>query len=178
MTVTSGDMSLYSSSGSRSIATSVGTDDASSHEPKPISTPNGLAISAPSGLAAMAVSHSADETLRLAIPEIHQKAAEPSARRIVWPRACRLGERKRQRKQHAGASGVAWKCRRDDAIDEEHAIGQSQCGSSEHTHNRIADALSQTARDDGARHQEGEHDQKNRSVGKTRVGLAPVAACR
>ena len=32
-------------------------------------TPKGFAISAPSGLAAMAVSHSADERLKLAIPE-------------------------------------------------------------------------------------------------------------
>jgi len=51
------------------MADSVGTEAATSHEPKPMFTPNALAISAPSGLAAMAVSHSADETLRLAMPE-------------------------------------------------------------------------------------------------------------
>src|SRR5262245_44169698 len=47
----------------------VGTDDANSHDPKVMLTPNGFAISAPSGLAAIAVSHSADESERLAIPE-------------------------------------------------------------------------------------------------------------
>ncbi len=51
------------------MAASVGTDAASSHEPKPISTPNVRAISAPIGLAAIAVNHSADDRLRLAMPE-------------------------------------------------------------------------------------------------------------
>ncbi len=48
--------------------------------PEPdLSTPAPLAISVPSGLAAMAVSHSADDTLRLAMPEYIRNA--PSRRR-------------------------------------------------------------------------------------------------
>ena len=50
------------------MATSVGTLEAASQEPKPISTPYPRAISAPSGFAAMAVNHRADETVKLAIP--------------------------------------------------------------------------------------------------------------
>src|SRR5262245_33806646 len=56
------------------MAQTVGTDAASSHRPKPISTPAARAISVPSGLAAIAVSHSADDTLRLAMPEYMRKA--------------------------------------------------------------------------------------------------------
>ena len=73
--MTSGRISLKSSQGSNAIATSVGTDEATSHEPKPISRPWPRAISAPSGLAAIAVNHSADDTVRLAMPENIRKAA-------------------------------------------------------------------------------------------------------
>ena len=66
---TSGAVSLKSTNGSSAIAASVGTDEASSHDPKPISTPKVRAISAPSGFAAIAVNQSADDRLRLAIPE-------------------------------------------------------------------------------------------------------------
>jgi hypothetical protein len=74
---------LYKSKGRTSIAASVGTAAATSHEPKPMSTPKGRAISDPRGLAAIAVSQSADETLRLAIPENMRKA--PSLRREGSP---------------------------------------------------------------------------------------------
>jgi hypothetical protein len=67
--VTSGAINRKSSSGKSTIAVSVGSEDASSHDPNPISTPSGRAISAPSGLAAIAVSHSADDSVRLAMPE-------------------------------------------------------------------------------------------------------------
>jgi len=56
------------------MAARVGTDAASSHVPKSMSTPSGLAISAPSGFAAIAVSHSADDNDRLAMPEIISSA--------------------------------------------------------------------------------------------------------
>jgi len=65
----SGPMSHRNSSGMRTIPTSVGTEAAISHEPKPIWTPRARAISAPNGFAAIAVNQSADERLRLAIPE-------------------------------------------------------------------------------------------------------------
>ena len=61
----------------------VGTDAASSHEPNPISTPNVLAISVPIGLAAIAVSHSAEERLRLTMPENIRNA--PRRRRLSSP---------------------------------------------------------------------------------------------
>src|SRR5947207_378060 len=48
---------------------SVGTEAASSHDPNPMRMPKDFAISAPIGLAAIAVSHSADERLRLTMPE-------------------------------------------------------------------------------------------------------------
>ena len=69
MAVTSGLMILYKRNGTRTIARSVGTTDATSHEPKPMFTPLFLAISAPSGLPAIAVSHSAEDSVRLAMPE-------------------------------------------------------------------------------------------------------------
>jgi hypothetical protein len=62
-------MMRCSSHGSTSIATSVGTDEARSHEPKEISTPALRASCAPSGLPAIAVNHSADDKLRLTMPE-------------------------------------------------------------------------------------------------------------
>ena len=61
------------------IAQSVGTHAARSHRPNPISTPSPRAISVPSGLAAIAVSQSADDTLRLAMPENIRNA--PTRRR-------------------------------------------------------------------------------------------------
>src|SRR5215204_1104383 len=57
--------------GSSAIAQIVGTDAATSQRPNP--------MSAPSGLAAIAVSHKADDRLRLVIPENIKKA--PSRRR-------------------------------------------------------------------------------------------------
>jgi hypothetical protein len=48
---------------------SVGTEAAMSHEPKLIWSPHVCAISAPSGLPAIAVSQSADDSVRLVIPE-------------------------------------------------------------------------------------------------------------
>ena len=76
----SGAISQRSSSGISSIAVSVGTQAATSHEPNPISTPNVLAISVPSGLAAIAVSHNVDERLRLTMPENIRNA--PTRRRL------------------------------------------------------------------------------------------------
>ena len=67
--VTSGDMIRCRIHGISAIAASVGTDDATSQDPKFIVTPKLRAISAPSGLAAMAVNHNADDRLRLAMPE-------------------------------------------------------------------------------------------------------------
>src|SRR5262245_51572011 len=65
------------------IASSVGTDEAISHEPKPMSTPKWRAISVPSGLAAIAVSQRADDRLRLTMPENIRK--DPSRRRLSSP---------------------------------------------------------------------------------------------
>src|SRR5262245_47294424 len=72
-------MILKRISGRSAIAQSVGTAEATSQRPKPISTPNPFETSAPSGLATIAVSHRADETLRLAMPEYIRNA--PSFRR-------------------------------------------------------------------------------------------------
>jgi hypothetical protein len=72
--VTSGPISLKSTSGISAIAVRVGTEAASSQDPNPISTPKVRAISAPIGFAAIAVNHSADDRLRLAIPENIRKA--------------------------------------------------------------------------------------------------------
>jgi hypothetical protein len=58
-----------SSGGISAMAASVGTAAATSHDAKLISTPKLRAISVPIGLAAIAVSHSADERLRLTMPE-------------------------------------------------------------------------------------------------------------
>src|SRR6185503_13341902 len=55
--------------GRTTMQTMVGTEAAISHDPKPISTPDSLAIAAPSGLPAIAVSQSADDSVRLTIPE-------------------------------------------------------------------------------------------------------------
>jgi hypothetical protein len=55
--------------GSRKIVTSAGTDEANSHVPKVIFTPDCAASDTPMGLAEVAVSHRADETLRLAMPQ-------------------------------------------------------------------------------------------------------------
>ena len=66
---TSGAMMRKSTIGSSTIAVNVGTEAATNHLPKPISRPYLRAISHPSGFAAIAVSHSAEDRLRLAIPE-------------------------------------------------------------------------------------------------------------
>src|SRR5262245_14465342 len=57
-----------------------GTQEAISHDAKPISTPWPLPVPAPSGLAAMAVSHNAEASARLAMPENIRN----------WPRRRRL----------------------------------------------------------------------------------------
>ena len=67
--VTSGFMMRCRIHGSSTMAASVGTDAAISHDPNVIVRPNVRASSAPSGLPAMAVNHNADDTLRLAMPE-------------------------------------------------------------------------------------------------------------
>src|SRR5262245_1304952 len=66
---TSGLIARCSSHGNVNIATSVGTDEASSHDPNVISTPALRASAAPSGLPAIAVNHSVDERLMLTMPE-------------------------------------------------------------------------------------------------------------
>ena len=68
----------------------------------------------PSGLAAIAVSQSADDRLRLAMPENIRK--RPEARRYVVARlrARRFGQREGERIEDAGAGGVARKGRRDE----------------------------------------------------------------
>ena len=81
--VRSGAISQWSSGGISAIASSVGSDDATSQLPNPISTPKVRAISAPSGLAAIAVSQSADERLRLAMPENIRKL--PTRRQLSSP---------------------------------------------------------------------------------------------
>ena len=67
--VTSGFMIRCSRNGISIIAASVGTDAATSHEPNVIVKPELRASSAPSGLPAIAVNHSADDRLRLTMPE-------------------------------------------------------------------------------------------------------------
>ena len=54
-----------------------------SQEPKLISTPSRFAMSAPIGLAAIAVSHSAEDRLRLTMPENIRKL--PSRWRLLSP---------------------------------------------------------------------------------------------
>src|SRR2546430_6389786 len=66
---TPGGNSQYRTMGRSSTAASAGTDAASSHEPKSIFRPYCRAISMPIGLTDVAVSHKADETERLAIPQ-------------------------------------------------------------------------------------------------------------
>jgi len=65
------------------MARSVGNADATSHEPKPISTPAFLAMAPPSGLPAIAVSHNAEDNPRLEMPENMRK--HPSRRRDGSP---------------------------------------------------------------------------------------------
>ena len=55
------------------MAASAGTQEARSHEPKPIRRPMCSATLAPMGFADVAVSQSADETDRLAMPENMRK---------------------------------------------------------------------------------------------------------
>ena len=56
-------------SGSSAIIVSTGTDAATIHDPKLILTPYGCASDTAMGLPEVAVSHKADDTLRLAIPQ-------------------------------------------------------------------------------------------------------------
>ena len=56
-------------SGNSPIATSAGTEATSSQEPKLTFRPCSAASETPIGLAEVAVSHSADDTLRLAMPQ-------------------------------------------------------------------------------------------------------------
>src|SRR5262249_16858635 len=70
-------------SGIRTMPASVGTEAATSHEPKAMSTPKVFAISVPSGFDAIAVSQSADERLRLTIPENIRKV--PTRLRLASP---------------------------------------------------------------------------------------------
>ena len=66
---TPGEKIFETSSGSITIAVSVGTEEASSQVPKPISMPASFAICTPIGLHEVAVSHRAEDTARLAIAQ-------------------------------------------------------------------------------------------------------------
>ncbi len=55
--------------GSRKIVVRAATDEASSHGPNPICRARCAARETPKGFAEVAVSHRAEETLRLAIPQ-------------------------------------------------------------------------------------------------------------
>ena len=104
------------------MAQIVGTDAARSHRPNPISSPTSRAISAPSGLAAIAVSHNADDRLRLAMPEYIKNA--PSRRRsgrFTFAPAASASETA-SGIQHAGARGAAGKRRRDHRVEQEDRI--------------------------------------------------------
>ena len=59
------------------------------------------------GFAAIAVNHSAEDRVRLAMPENIRKAPEPRPRSGARRRTHGLGHRQRQRIEHAGARGVA-----------------------------------------------------------------------
>ena len=169
--VTSGRIIVNSSQGSNAIATSVGTDAATSHEPKPISRPWPRAISAPSGLAAIAVNHSADDTVRLAMPENIRNA--PTRGRVPVP-GCGthgLGNRQRERVEHAGPGRVAGKRRSDQAVHEEDAVAQAERRAAEHRHRQVAKPRAQPALHHGARHEERHHDQQDRAVREPLVGL-------
>ena len=67
--LTTGGIQRYSIRGRSRIAASAGTDAATSHEPKPILRPACSASCTPMGLTEVAVSQSAEETARLAIPQ-------------------------------------------------------------------------------------------------------------
>ena len=66
---TPGEKIFATSRGNIPIATSVGTEEARSQLPKPISNPAFCAICTPIGLAEVAVSQRAEETARLAIAQ-------------------------------------------------------------------------------------------------------------
>ena len=100
-----------------------------SHEPKPISTPTPRAISAPSGFAAIAVNHSAEDSAQARHAGEHQEAPEPSRPAVARLRARGLGERQRERIEHARARGVAGKRGRDQAVDQEDAVAEARASS-------------------------------------------------
>ena len=66
---TPGGKTQYSTKGRSSTAAIAGTDAARSQEPKLIFRPNCRAISTPIGFTDVAVSQSAEETARLAMPQ-------------------------------------------------------------------------------------------------------------
>ena len=169
--VSSGAMIRYSTSGISTMPASVGTDAASSQDPNPISTPKPFAISAPIGLAAIAVSHSAEERLRLTMPENIRKLPRRWRLLVAGLRAGRVGQRKREREDDAGARRVARKRRRDEAVHEEDAVRQSQRRSAEAADEQMADPRAETALHDRSRHQKGQHDEENRAVGKPGIRL-------
>ena len=169
--VRSGAISQWRSGGMSAMPTSVGSEAASSHDPNPISTPNDRAISAPIGLAAIAVIQSADDRLRLTMPENIRKRPDAPATVVAGLGAAGFGERERQRIDDAGARGVAREGRRDQAVHQEEAVGQSQRGAAEDADDRVSHARAQTALDHGARDQEREDDEQNRAVREAGVGF-------
>ncbi len=105
-------------SGSTAIAQSVGTDEAMSQRPNPISTP-----SAARHLGAERVGGHRRQPERRRHAEAgdareHQERAEPPAIRPIRRRACRDRQRRGQRVQHAGPRRVARERRRDDRVEQ------------------------------------------------------------
>ena len=84
------------------------------------------AISVPSGLAAIAVSQSADDRLRLAMPENIRKAPRRRASRLAGSGARGARQRVRERIEHARPRGVARKRRRDHRVHEEDGVRQAR----------------------------------------------------
>ena len=153
------------------MAVSVGTDEATSHEPNPIVRPWPPAISAPRGFAAMAVNHRAEESVRLAMPENMRKL--PRRRRLsspgFAPTASAIestsGYSTPERAVLLGKAGAMTR------VDEKDAVAETERRAAEEAHHEVSEAPAEAALHDGSRHEKRDDDEKDRSVGEARVGF-------
>ena len=102
---------------------------------------------------------------------IHQERAEPPPVRAIGLRAGRIGQRQRQRIEHAGARGVAGKRRRDHGVEQEDRIGQPERRSAEPADDPVPAARAEAALDHGAGDEKRDDDEQDRAVGEAGVGL-------
>ena len=168
---TPGGSSRYSTGGSRRIAARVGTDEATSHEPKSIFRPKLLRYLDPDRIGGRGGQPEGRGDGEARHPAEHEVGAERTGLRVIRHRAGTLGEREDDREEHAAAGGIARERGSDRRVGEKDAVGESKGRAPEGAHHDEADAAPQSRFHDGASDEERHDHQEHTGVREAPEGL-------